>query len=93
MNLREDARVIVAVVAGEEEALLEVTDEGIAKVYGAEDWRDDAPPSYGWDEGGDLRQQDGQRFYGSVIRVLDVPTEQAAEKLKSMWENVDGVFV
>ncbi len=90
-KLREDARVVVAIVARKQEALLEVTDENGSWLYGAEDWRDTAAPSFGWDAS-DLPQHDGQMFYGRVIEVLDVAPDAALAQLLATWPDQAGVF-
>lgn len=87
--LRGDARVIVALVGGEERALLVVDDPETGGVYGAEDWRDASAPSFGFD-GEELRQHDGTLFYGSTFEVVPCPATEAEAKLLATWSDVAG---
>lgn len=91
-SLREDAKVIVAVIAGEETALLVVAEEDKQLVYGAEDWRDQTSPSFDYDEDGDLRAHNGERCYGDAIAVVRRSPEEAEALLRRTWENQEGVF-
>ncbi len=92
MKLRDDARVIIAWLGTVSLTLLVVRDaEGIEWAYGCDDWRHDAAPSFGWDSDGDLRQHDGQRFYG----VAWWERAGTIEELLSVWGDTaaSGVLV
>lgn len=93
MQLRADAKVIVAQIEGGKEALLVVDGGEEPGVYGAEDWRDASSPSYAYDQDGDLRRHNGQRCYGDALEVVSLPIAEAEALLRRTWPDQDGVWV
>ncbi len=95
LRLREDARIVVVRYGGARRALLEIADdEGVARLYGAEDWAAECGASFVRDEDGDVREVDGRGDPGRHLRYGVEPCSDGAalKLLRATWKDLSGVF-
>ena len=92
MKLRDDARILVAMLKTGPIALVAIADpesRGGETIYGPPDWRDEDGPSFGWDTDSTLRRVNHHgRCNGPAIHYSGGGAENLAA-----WPVTSGLFV